>query len=305
MLFMFPGQGSQKIGMGKTLAERFSTARAVFEEVNEAVSFNLSALMFGGSEEELKITKNAQPALMAVSMALIRVMEKDFCIDLSKVRYFAGHSLGEYSALCAAKSLSLSETATILRARGEAMAMAYPNGGAMAAIIGLPIEKIEEIIKPLKDAQIANDNSVGQVVISGTEAAVQDVIRLAKENKAKLAVVLSVSGPFHSKFMKNAEKEVENVIENFAFRPPLAPIISNVTAKAEIDGFKQLLLQQLTSRVRWRESLIFAKEHGVENFVEIGEGNVLSGLVKRTLKDVNIVTINSIESLENFAKKCE
>lgn len=304
MLFMFPGQGSQKIGMGKALAELFSSAREVFNEIDDAISFKLSELMFDGDADELKLTKNAQPAIMAVSMAFVRVMEKDFGIDLSKIKYFAGHSLGEYTALCAAKSLTLQETATILRTRGVAMATAYPTGGAMAAIIGLSIEKVEEIVSPLENVQIANDNSVGQVVISGTESAVQNAMKLFKENGAKLAVPLPVSGPFHSKFMKPAEKPVKEALEKYTFHPPLVPIISNVTAKAEteIDGFEQLLLRQLTERVRWRESLIWAKDNGVENFVEIGEGNVLSGLVKRTLKDVNIVTVNSVESLGNFAK---
>lgn len=304
MLFMFPGQGSQKIGMGKALAGQFSAAREVFDEVDDAVSFKLSKLMFEGDADELKITKNAQPALMTVSMAFIRVMEKDFGIDLSKIKYFAGHSLGEYTALCAAKSLTLRETAIILRIRGAAMSAAYPEGGAMAAIIGLPIEKVEEIVLSLEDVQIANDNSAGQTVVSGTEYAVQNAMKIFKGNGAKLTVLLPVSGPFHSKFMKPAEDTLRDAIKKYTFRPPLAPIISNVTAKAEKDGFKHLLLQQLTNRVRWRESLIFAKNSGVENFIEIGEGNVLSGLVKRTLKDVNTAAVNSIESLENFAKVC-
>jgi len=301
MLFMFPGQGSQKIGMGKDLFDKFETARDVFNEVDDTISFKLSELMFSGDADELQQTQNAQPAIMTVSLAFVRVMEKDFGIDLSKLaKYFAGHSLGEYSALCAAKVLSLADTARILRTRGEAMAKAYPTGGAMAAIIGLSIEKIEEIISTVNDVQIANDNSVGQVVISGSEDAVKTAMQSLKENGAKLVVPLSVSGAFHSKFMKPAEDPVKEILDATAFNNPTAPIIANVTAKAEGNNFKQLLIDQLTNRVRWRETIVFAHDNGVENFVEIGNGNVLTGLVKRTVKDVKMININSIESIENF-----
>lgn len=301
MLFMFPGQGSQKIGMGKDLFDKFETARDVFNEVDDTISFKLSKLMFSGDADELQQTQNAQPAIMTVSLAFVRVMKKDFGIDLSKfAKYFAGHSLGEYSALCAAKVLSLADTARILRTRGEAMAKAYPTGGAMAAIIGLSIEKIEEIISTVNDVQIANDNSVGQVVISGSEDAVKTAMQSLKENGAKLVVPLSVSGAFHSKFMKPAEDPVKEILDATAFNNPTAPIIANVTAKAESNNFKQLLIDQLTNRVRWRETIVFAHDNGVENFVEIGNGNVLTGLVKRTVKDVKMININSIESIENF-----
>lgn len=304
MLFMFPGQGSQKIGMGKELHDNFSTAREVFHEINDTISFKLSELMFSGDADELQQTANAQPAIMAVSMAFVKVMEKDFGVELSKhAKYFAGHSLGEYTALCSAKVLSLADTARILRVRGEAMAKAYPSGGAMAAIIGLSIEKIEEIIANIEDVQIANDNSVGQVVISGTEKAVETAMKLLKENGAKLTVPLTVSGPFHSKFMKPAEEQVREVLDSVTFNAPTAPIIANVSAKAEQSGFKDLLIQQITNRVRWRETIVFAHENGVENFVEIGNGNVLTGLVKRTVKDVKMTNINSVETLEKFTQE--
>lgn len=301
MLFMFPGQGSQKIGMGKELYENFEAARRIFEEVDDSLSFKLSQLMFDGDEAELRLTKNAQPAIMAVSMAYVNVLKKDFSVNFSKAKYFAGHSLGEYTALCTAGVLSLAQTCRILGARGLAMEKAYPQGGAMAAILGLSIEKLEKVVSSLENVQIANDNSTGQAVISGTKEDVEKAMEMAKEQDAKRAILLTVSGPFHSKFMAPAEEALQKSMEGVVFSTPSAPIISNVTAKAESSDFKRLLIQQLTNRVRWRESLIYAHENNVHTFVEIGEGNVLSGLAKRTLTDVDIFTVNNLESLENFA----
>lgn len=305
MLFMFPGQGSQKIGMGKKLYENFATARKVFEEADDSLSFKLSKLMFDGNEEELRLTKNAQPAIMTVSMAYVNVLRHEFSINFSKAKYFAGHSLGEYTALCAAGVLSLAQTCRILGARGLAMEKAYPHGGAMAAILGLSIEELEQVVSLSKNVQIANDNSIGQAVISGIKEDVEKAMEMAKERGAKRAILLTVSGPFHSKFMAPAEEALRKSMEGIVFAQPSAPIISNVTAKAETSDFERLLIQQLTNRVRWRESLIYAHENNVNTFVEIGEGNVLSGLVKRTLTDVDIVTVNNIESLESFATQYE
>lgn len=301
MLFMFPGQGSQKIGMGKDLYENFATARDVFGEVDDALSFRLSQLMFNGDESELRLTENAQPAIMTVSMAFMRILEKDFSFDLSRhAKYFAGHSLGEYSALCAAKILTLTETARILTVRGKAMAEAYPSGGAMAAILGLSVKEVEKSISDTDDVEIANDNCVGQVVISGSREAVENAVDKLKGQGAKRTVLLSVSGPFHSKFMKPAEQALRDALGRVSFRGPVGPIISNVTAKAELTNFEDLLIKQLTNRVRWRESLLYAQEHEVSTFVEVGNGNVLSGLAKRTLFDANVVTINSVDAIEKF-----
>ncbi|MCR5224541.1 MAG: ACP S-malonyltransferase [Alphaproteobacteria bacterium] len=308
MLFMFPGQGSQKIGMGRDIYDAFQTARDVFHEVDEAISFKLSDLIFNGTEEELKATENAQPALMTVSMAFAECLKKEYGFNLSeKAKFFAGHSLGEYTALCAAGVLSLSDTAKILRIRGKAMAEACPSGGAMAAIIGLPYETVEEIVNEASSAEaivkIANDNSVGQVVVSGHENAVKLAVEKATAAKAKMAVMLEVSGPFHSPLMEKAVKPLAEALSNIKFFEPVKPIIANVTAKDETSNFKELLVKQITNRVRWRESILFAESAGVSKCVEIGSGRVLTGLVKRTASNLALVNIHSTESLESFAKE--
>ena len=306
MLFMFPGQGSQKIGMGKDIYDAFQAARDVFHEVDEAISFKLSDLIFNGTEAELKATENAQPALMTVSMAFVKCLEKEFSFNLTeKAKFFAGHSLGEYTALCAAGVLSLSDTAKILRIRGKAMADACPHGGAMAAIIGLPYDVVKEIVESTSSAeaivQIANDNSNGQVVVSGHESAVKIAVEKATAAKAKMAVMLEVSGPFHSPLMEKAVKPMEDALAQVKFGTPSKPIIANVTAKGETDGFKQLLIKQITNQVRWRESIMFAESAGVSTCVEVGNGKVLTGLVKRTAANLGTINVNSAESLEKFA----
>ena len=303
MIFVFPGQGSQKIGMGKDIYENFSSARDVFHEVDDAISFNLSKLIFEGTEEELKKTENTQPALMAVSIAFSEVMKKEFGFDLSeKAKFFAGHSLGEYTALCAAGAISLRDTARILRIRGKAMAEACPSGGAMAAILGLDINQVEEITKEAgsdtETVQIANDNSVGQIVVSGHAEAVKKAAEIAQSRGAKRAVMLPVSGPFHSELMQPAAKILEDILSDIEFKTPTRPIIANVTAKAETENFKELLLKQITSRVRWVESIRYAESQGVSKCIEIGAGRVLTGLVKRISPNMQLVNINSVESLE-------
>lgn len=305
MIFVFPGQGSQKIGMGKDIYENFSSARDVFHEVDDAISFDLSKLIFEGTEEELKKTENTQPALMTVSMAFVAVMKKDFEFDLSeKAKFFAGHSLGEYTALCATGSISLRDTARILRIRGKAMAEACPSGGAMAAILGLDINQVEEITKKASSdaemVQIANDNSVGQIVVSGHADAVKKAAEIAQSRGARRAVILPVSGPFHSKLMQPAVKILEGVLSDIEFKSPSKPIIANVTAKAETENFKELLLKQITSRVRWVESIRYAESQGVSKCIEIGAGRVLTGLVKRISPNMQLVNINSVESLEHL-----
>ncbi|MDR0968282.1 MAG: ACP S-malonyltransferase [Holosporaceae bacterium] len=306
MLFMFPGQGSQKIGMGKDVYDAFESAGDVFREVDDAISFKLSDLIFNGSEDDLKSTENAQPALMAVSMAFVRVLEKEFGVNIAeKARFFAGHSLGEYTALCASRAISLSDAAKILRLRGAAMARACPIGGAMAAIIGLDIETVEQIVGECASdkevLQISNDNSVGQVVISGHENAVKKAAEKASSREAKMTTFLEVSGPFHCKLMEKAVDEVSEILEKTEFRRTTKPIISNVTAKAETDGFKELLKRQIVERVRWRESVLFAESQGVSKCVEIGSGKVLAGLVKRTSRAMETINVNSVESLESGA----
>ncbi len=305
MIFVFPGQGSQKVGMGKDIYDNFSSAKDVFQEVNDTISFDLSKLIFEGTEEELKRTENTQPALMTVSIAFLEVMKKEYEFNLSeRVKFFAGHSLGEYTALCAAGSLSLRDTARILRIRGKAMAEAYPIGGAMAAILGLEIDQVEEIVREAcsdtAKVQIANDNSVGQVVVSGHEEAVKKASEIASNCGARRAVMLPVSGPFHSELMQPAAEVLKDVLADVEFKAPSKPVIANVTAKAETENFKDLLLNQITGRVRWRESILYAESKGVSKCIEIGAGRVLTGLVKRISPSIELMNVNSLESLEQI-----
>ncbi|MDR3187337.1 MAG: ACP S-malonyltransferase [Holosporaceae bacterium] len=307
MLIVFPGQGVQSVGMGKDVYDAFQSARDVFHEVDEAISQKLSTMIFQGTEEELKMTQNAQPALMAVSIALVRVLEREFGCDIcSKASFFAGHSLGEYSALCAAGVISLPDAAKILKIRGNSMTNAYPEGGAMAAIIGLDLEIAENIVSECSNGQeivqMANDNSVGQVVISGSATAVEMAMEKALSSNAKMVKLLEVSGPFHCKLMEKALGPMIMALEKIDFRKPRRPIIANVTANAETSNFKELLLQQLVQRVRWRESLLFANANSVSCCLEIGAGKVLTGLAKRTVPHWKLTNINSPESLEDFAK---
>lgn len=305
MLLVFPGQGSQKIGMGKDIYDAFFSAREVFHEVDDAVSFKLSKLIFDGTEDELKATENTQPALMTVSIAFLRTMKEEYGLDIvSKAKYLAGHSLGEYTALCASGVLSLSDTAKILRTRGKAMAEAYPSGGAMAAIVGLNVNDIKKIISNIENKeniiQMANDNSVGQVVISGNKNAIEKAMEAANNIGAKKTVMLEVSGPFHSKLMEKASYILSDYLDGIKFESPSVPIISNITAKSEEKDFKKLLIQQIVEPVRWRESILFAEKNGVSTCVEIGAGKILTGLVKRTSPNLKNININTLESITAF-----
>lgn len=308
--FVFPGQGSQFPGMGKELFENFVTAREVFEEVDEALEQNLSKLIFTGDEKDLNLTENTQPALMAVSIAVQRILEKDMGIvpgDDKNTAFVAGHSLGEYSALTAAGTLSLSDTARLLRIRGQAMQKAVPVGiGAMAAILGLEFDDVAAIAKAATDSEIcsaANDNAFGQVVVSGHLHAVEKAIALATEKGAKRAVMLPVSAPFHCPLMQPAADAMAEALSKVEMRVPLLPLVANVTACAVESpaDILDLLVKQVTGTVRWRESVLYMKAQGVEHLVELGAGKVLAGLTKRIDRDLSAISIGAPADLEDFA----
>jgi [acyl-carrier-protein] S-malonyltransferase len=308
--FVFPGQGSQAVGMGKDLSDNSSVARDVFDEVNEALSQNLSGLMFDGPIEDLTLTFNAQPALMAASVAVVRVLEKEFDIKVSENgSYVAGHSLGEYSALAAAGTLSLSDTAKLLKLRGEAMQRAVPVGiGAMAAIMGAEFSTIEEIAAEAAQGEVctaANDNADGQVVISGHKGAVERAMENAKERGIKRAIPLPVSAPFHCPLMQPAADEMEAALAGTTFNIPSVPVITNVSADAisDPDQLRSQLVEQITGRVRWRESVLKMGELGVTQLTELGTGRVLGGLVRRINKEIRGYSIQTMADIEAFAEE--
>ena len=308
--FVFPGQGSQAVGMGKDLSDNSSVARDVFDEVNEALSQNLSGLMFDGPIEDLTLTFNAQPALMAASVAVVRVLEKEFDIKVSENgSYVAGHSLGEYSALAAAGTLSLSDTAKLLKLRGEAMQRAVPVGiGAMAAIMGAEFSTIEEIAAEAAQGEVctaANDNADGQVVISGHKGAVERAMENAKERGIKRAIPLPVSAPFHCPLMQPAADEMEAALAGSTFNIPSVPVITNVSADAisDPDQLRSQLVEQITGRVRWRESVLKMGELGVTQLTELGTGRVLGGLVRRINKEIRGYSIQTMADIEVFAEE--
>ncbi|MBY5373161.1 ACP S-malonyltransferase [Rhizobium leguminosarum] len=296
--FTFPGQGSQAVGMGKDLAKNFAHARAVFEEVDEALGEKLSDVMFNGPEDTLTLTANAQPALMAVSIAVIRVLEAKGLDLKSKVAYVAGHSLGEYSALCAAGTFSLADTARLLRIRGNAMQAAVPVGvGAMAAIIGLEhadVIAVCEEASVIGACQIANDNGGGQIVISGEKAAVEKAAALATDKGAKRAILLPVSAPFHSMLMAPAADAMREALAKVAKSDPVVPVIANVRAApvTGADEIASLLVEQVTGQVRWRETVEWFAGNGVTTLYELGSGKVLTGLARRIDKTINGISVN-------------
>ncbi|MBY5865610.1 ACP S-malonyltransferase [Rhizobium leguminosarum] len=296
--FTFPGQGSQAVGMGKDLAENFAEARAVFEEVDEALGEKLSDVIFNGPEDTLTLTANAQPALMAVSIAVVRVLEAKGLDLKSKVAYVAGHSLGEYSALCAAGSFSLADTARLLRIRGNAMQAAVPVGvGAMAAIIGLEhadVVAVCEAAAAIGACQIANDNGGGQIVISGEKAAVEKAAALATDKGAKRAILLPVSAPFHSTLMAPAADAMREALAKVAKSDPVVPVIANVRAApvTGADEIASLLVEQVTGQVRWRETVEWFAGNGVTTLYELGSGKVLTGLARRIDKTINGISVN-------------
>lgn len=307
--FTFPGQGSQSVGMGQELAEAFPAARAVFQEVDDALGEHLSKTIFEGPIETLTSTENAQPALMAVSMAVLRVLEQDGGLDLAgRVSLLAGHSLGEYAALAAGRAFDVAQAARLLRLRGQAMQRAVPAGeGGMAALIGVTPAQAEEVCTRASESgstEIANDNGGGQIVISGKMAGIDAAIAIAKEMGIKRAVKLPVSAPFHSSLMKPAEDAMAEALAKADIAAPVVPVIANVTAERETDSdtIRNNLVQQVTGRVRWRESVATMTGLGVDTFVEIGAGKVLSGLVRRIDPEVSTLSIGTPADIETFLK---
>ncbi|MCI5043821.1 MAG: ACP S-malonyltransferase [Aquisalinus sp.] len=301
---VFPGQGSQAIGMGKGLADQFPVARAVFDEVDDALSQKLSHIMWSGPESDLTMTANTQPALMAHSIAAFRVLQTEADLSLDDIAYAAGHSLGEYSALCAAGALDLQTTAKLLRIRGDAMQAAVPAGeGGMAAILGLTLEQIEDVLTSSEaDCQVANDNSPGQVVISGTAAGMEQASQSLKEAGAKRVVPLPVSAPFHSRLMKPAADKMAEALSQAEVNAPQVPVIANITAQPveTPDEIRKLLVEQVTGRVRWVDSVSFIRSNGVSHFLEIGTGKVLSGLIKKIDREATITTINGPDDIAEY-----
>ncbi|MBQ9235488.1 MAG: ACP S-malonyltransferase [Alphaproteobacteria bacterium] len=293
---VFPGQGSQKIGMGRDLYDNFAVAKEVFAEVDDALGCKLTDIMFDGQQEELNLTNNAQPAILAVSMAYFEVFKSTGLIDEQNIKFAAGHSLGEYSALCAAGALSLAEAARLLKLRGEYMMSACrKEKGAMAAIIGWDLAKVRVLAEAL-GCYVANSNSPAQIVISGSEENITRAVEQAAAEGAKRAIRLSVSGAFHSPLMQSAAEAMGKVLPKAKIAEPKFKVISNVTAKeyADTNEIKHLLEEQITSTVKWQESVGYMKECNVDEFVEVGFGNVLSGLIKKTVPDAAVLTSNDL-----------
>jgi [acyl-carrier-protein] S-malonyltransferase len=302
--FIFPGQGSQSVGMGKALAEASADARAVFEEVDEALGQHLARLMAEGPIEDLTLTENAQPAIMANAVATLRVSG----IGLDKADFVAGHSLGEYSALCAAGSFAIATTARLLKLRGQAMQAAVPVGqGAMAALLGLGLEAAQQVAEEAAQGEIctvANDNDPGQVVVSGHKAAVERSLEIAKTKGAKRAILLPVSAPFHCPLMRPAAEAMEQALADAEIAPPAVPLYANVVAAPveDPDEIRRLLVEQVTGMVRWRESVVAMAEAGVDHFVEFG-GKVLSPMVKRIAPDARTTSVISMEDIEALVRE--
>ncbi len=306
--FLFPGQGSQAVGMGKSLAENFASARAVFDEVDAALGQKLATLMFEGPEDRLTLTANAQPALMAVSLAVIRTLEAEKGLELAKAASFvAGHSLGEYSALCAAGALALSDTAKLLRIRGDAMQAAVPVGqGAMCALIGAEWDLAKEIAAEASQGEccdVANDNGGGQVVLSGHKGAIDRAIDIAKAKGVKRALPLPVSAPFHSSLMQPAAERMREALAGAAIQAPKVPVIANVTAGpvSDPEAIRRHLVEQVTGSVRWRESMIWLSANGVTRFIECGSGKVLAGLAKRAVAEAEAMSIGSADDVSGYS----
>ena len=301
---LFPGQGSQYVGMGADFYKKFDLVKNFFSTVDETLGFSLSKIILNGSQEELQLTQNTQPAIMTVGVSIYNVLKNEYGFDLNKSSFFAGHSLGEYTALVCAGSLSIEKAAYLLHERGKSMQDAVPyNQGAMLAVLGMTVDEVENEINLFKEkgvCEISNDNSNVQIVISGEKKTIDKFNENLKRKKKK-GILLSVSAPFHCSLMKKAAEKMKQKIQNTNFVKPEPSIISNVTAQEEVDvnKIKPLLIDQITSRVRWRESVNYMIKKGVTNFLEIGPGKVLSGLVKKINRDVEVSNINSIDDIKN------
>ena len=302
---VFPGQGSQTIGMGKDFFENYDLVKDLFKEADESLGISLSKIILEGPKDKLDLTINTQPAIFLISYSIFQVMKKEFNLDLDNAKYFAGHSLGEYSALCAANYLSFSDTIKLLKIRGDAMQNAVPKGeGGMLAVLGSKVEIIEDLLSENKNnftAQIANDNSEGQIVLSGRNSDIEKLIHVLKSKNVK-NIKLPVSAPFHCQLMNNATEIMRNEIQKLSFQESKNKLISNVTAKEILnkEELKMLLIDQIENRVRWRESVDHMISNGVNHFIEIGPGKVLTGLIKRIDKNVKTNTINSESDIKDL-----
>ena len=301
---LFPGQGSQIVGMGSGFYNDFDQAKKLFAEADEKLKFKISKVILEGPDSDLKLTQNTQPAILLVSYVIFQILKKEFGLNIKDYKYFAGHSLGEYSALVCSESLSFTDALFLVNERGKEMQNAVPIGkGAMLAVLGSSIEEIDNFIKKLKSqgvCEIANDNSDGQTIISGDVESINNLQELLKLNKKK-SIKLPVSAPFHCSLMNSAANKMSSKIKNINFKNPIVEIITNVKAEPEIDSnkIKDLLIQQIYSKVRWRESILYMKSKNINEFIEIGPGKVLSGLVKRINKEFKTSSINSVEDIKN------
>ena len=305
---LFPGQGSQIVGMGAEFYNNFDCVKKIFSEADEKLNYKLTGIILNGPDKDLKLTQNTQPAILTVSFSIYTVLKKEFGFNFDKVEFFAGHSLGEYSALVCSESLSFTNAIHLLFERGKAMQKAVPIGeGAMLAILGTDIMETNNFIAQLKTegvCEIANDNAVGQIIVSGNVNKIKELQNILKDNKKK-SILLPVSAPFHCSLMNSAALKMKEKIESISFNPPKYKIISNVTATSELDPnkIKKLLYEQIYSKVRWRESILYMKKNNVNDFIEIGPGKVLSGLIKRITKESNSFSINSIDDIKKITNE--
>jgi len=302
---MFPGQGSQSVGMGADLYKNFDLVKKTFKQADEKLNFPISKVILEGPDNELKLTKNTQPAIMLVSYSIYKLIIEEFGIAIKDIKYFCGHSLGEYSALVSVGSLKFEDAIYLLHERGKSMQEAVPEGkGAMLAVLGLKMDEIENYIKQVKDkgvCEIANDNSDSQIILSGEKKIIEEISNVLKHNKKK-SIILPVSAPFHCSLMRGAAEKMKDKILKTDFKNPVKELISNVTAKPVSDSetIKKLLIDQICSKVRWRESLLYMVKNGINEFIEIGPGKVLSGLTKRISGNIKVKSINTIEDIKSL-----